>query len=387
MAQLRTPVLSATSSRKNESPLSLDEFIDHRNDILFVRGTGGLGDILMHRMLFEDVKLLIPEARITFAIPAAYIDAAKDHPFLDHVTDFTKVDPSRFVVAYNTTTSCGRYENKKAPLSDKHRADIWADSCGFRLTRHDMHLRLSKEEEEFGRNFAADCSKGKKLVVFSPISAMASKNLDKDQMNGVAASLREMGFSVVCLHNTDIPDMKEAPVWRASSIRQWMSVINAADAVVSVDTSTFHCAGGFKRPLVGVFTWACGLSYGKWFDFVLVQKHRSFTPGWNCGPCYKWHDCPLCPNRTHRKPCVSDLSVSDIMTGVREMIRLWPQLRPSDLPFNQIRYQDQLAPSQVLDPAATSFPERVSVAVAVVKAGNSSADRLAVAEPLVPKAI
>jgi ADP-heptose:LPS heptosyltransferase len=162
---------------------------------------------------------------------------------------------------------------------------------------------------------------------------MKSKNMDAEQMNGTARELRKMGFAPVCIHNTPVPEMTEAPVLVVDNVRTWMGVIHAADLVVSVDTAAFHCAGGMKKPLVGMFTWADGLAYGKWFDFALVQKHRAYTPGWGCGPCYKWHECPKCPELHQRKPCLAEISVDDIMAGVTALFGRWPQLRPKSLTF------------------------------------------------------
>jgi len=363
------------SDRLLVDPLSVREFYGRRHHILVLRGTGGLGDILMHRMMFEDFKILIPEAEITFALPQNYWPAVSDHPYVDHIADSNTVDFTRFLAAYNTTTACGRHEQKVAPFADKHRSDIWADHCGLKLTRHEMHIRLTAEEERFGRELVSDHSGGKKVVILSPISAMKSKNMDAQQMNGVAAELRNLGFAVLCTHNTVVPEMKEAKVWSSTDIRKWMSVINASDAVVSVDTATFHCAGGLKKPLVGMFTWSDGLAYGKWFDFVLVQKHRSFTPGWECGPCYKWHDCRMCPSTKVRKPCVTELSIDDIMTGVSQMLRLWPQLRPLGWPFSQAHNQGRLAFDP--DDRRVACGGCSSAAVVVVKAENSRADCLA----------
>jgi len=383
MGSLRVPRVNIRSDRLSVQPLSIRQFNEQRYNILILRGAGGLGDILMHRMMFEDFKLLLPDVRITFACPSTYFPAVVDHPFVDEVVDFMTVDPQDFLIAYNTTSSCGRHECQVAPYADKHRSDIWAWNCGVILTKHNMHLRLTDEERKAGEEALAKYANGRKIVVLAPISAMESKNLSPEQMNGTARELERLGFSVVCLHNTPVATMKEAPVLVTSDIRHWMGIINAADAVVSVDTGTFHCAGGFKKPLVGIFTWADGLVYGKWFDFVLVQKHRSFTPGWGCGPCYKWHDCPMCPSQKIRKPCVTELSVDDIMTGVRAMFGLWPQLRPKGWPFSQVHNRDRLAP----DPVSRDAEERVSGAVAVVKAGCSSVDRPATVELPVLQAI
>lgn len=361
MASLR--LLPGTAGRSNDrlrvETISLPVFNKKKDRVLVVRGTGGLGDILMHRMLFEDFKLLIPDIKVTFACPQNYWPAVEDHPFIDEIVDSTTTDPRDFLLSYITTTACGRHENKIAPAADKHRSDIWAHHCGLHLTRHNMHIRLRPEEALYGRAKLGEHSGGRPVALIAPISAMKSKNMDADQMNGTARELRSMGFAPVCLHNTAVPEMTEAPVVTTHNIRNWMGIVHAADLVVSVDTAVFHCAGGMKKPLVGMFTWADGLAYGKWFDFALVQKNRAYTPGWGCGPCYKWGECPKCPGSGQRKPCVTELSVDDIMAGVCQLYKRWPQLRPKG---SDIR----------------NYP--ASAAVAVVEAAASESGRLAKVE-------
>jgi hypothetical protein len=97
--------------------LNLRDFYAKRNKILIVRSVGGLGDIFMHRMIFEDFKRIMPDAEIHFACPKIYHDALIDHPFIDKVLDSATVDKSDYIISYNTTTACGRYEMKMAPFS------------------------------------------------------------------------------------------------------------------------------------------------------------------------------------------------------------------------------------------------------------------------------
>lgn len=354
MASLRQHITNIRGDQ-NLIPVNLCDFDERRNKLLIIRATGGLGDILMHRMLFEDFKLLVPELKITFAIPQNYWSAVEDHPYIDEIVDSNTVNIQDFLISYVTTTACGRHESKIAPFADKHRSDIWAYHCGINLTKHNMHIRLRPEEIEFGKQLLEINSNNLPVALIAPISAMKSKNMDAEQMNGTACELRKMGFAPVCIHNTSVPEMSEAPVVIVKNIRSWMGVIYNADLVVSVDTAVFHCAGGMKKPLVGMFTWADGLAYGKWFDFALVQKHRNHTPGWECGPCYKWNECKKCPELTQRKPCLSEISVDDIMAGVTALFNRWPQLRPKET-------------------LVKSYP--ASKSVVVVEAKHSVAERL-----------
>lgn len=320
MPAIRMPVNK--SNRMVVKPLSIKEFNNRRNRLLIVRATGGLGDILMHRMIFEDIKLLMPDAHITFAIPASYIPAAEDHPFIDNIVDYNTIDVKDYLISYNTTTACGRYENRVAPAADKHRSDIWAEHCGVKLTRHNMHVHLTDAEVNYGHELIKRFNKdGKKVFILSPVSAMPGKNLDTEQTNSVIHELEKMGYCVLLLHSNPLP--ANATTLTGQNIRQWMSIINAADYVISVDTATFHFAGGIRKPLVGIFSWADGMVYGKYYNFTLVQKHRSYTSGWDCGPCFNWWKCLKCPNgQQPRKPCITEITVEDVMIGVNKMLKL-----------------------------------------------------------------
>lgn len=299
---------------------SLREYYERRNTVLIVRNIGGLGDILMHRMLFEDIKLLMPDSIIHFACPTTYHDAVVDHPFIDVLIDSQTVDKQDYLISYNTSTACGRYELKMAPMSDLHRSDIWAAHCGFKLTRHNMHISVTEDEKEWAKQRIAEARDRDGLVVLvSPISAMENKNLLQSQQEELIKGMWDRGLCPIGLHNSSIIDMfrLNVPQINRITIRQWMALISESDAVVSVDTSTFHCAGGMGKPLVGIFTFADGVVYGRYFDFILVQKHRDDDPGW-CGPCYDWCNC--IKTRVNPKPCLTEITGDMLLNGIDTML-------------------------------------------------------------------
>jgi ADP-heptose:LPS heptosyltransferase len=308
---------------KPPSPVGLRDFYNKRNTVLIVRECGGLGDILMHRMMFEDFKRVFPGCKIVWAVPPDYIHASENHPFVDEVVNCRTVRLHDYLISYNTTTACGRYEAQVAPFADKHRSDIWASHCGVILTKHNMHLHIDQEAKRWAIDKIRQL-KGKHkgpTVVFSPVSAQAGKNLSKQQMMMVAKYLHQKGCFVVGLHNSPLYDLKPfSTIWNIGH-KQWMAVIDCADYVVSVDTSTFHCAGGLKKPLTGIFTFIDGKVYGKYYDFVLVQKHRD-DGNWDCGPCFAWPQCPKCKDVL--KPCLTELTPDILANGLERMFQKWP---------------------------------------------------------------
>ena len=278
----------------------------------------------MHRMLFEDVKLLCPDSEVHFAIPKAYHDAVIDHPFIDKVIDSDKkIDESQYAVSYVNDMNCSMYEEKIAPLSDKHRSDIWAEDSGFKLTRHKMHIRLTETEMDEGMSIL---SKYTKLVLIAPISTRTNmRALLGHQIVGLVQGIQERGMTPIGLHSNPIPEISNLgfPVLDKLNLRQLMSVVRFADYIVSIDTGTFHCAGGMNKPVLGIFTSADGEVYGKYYPkFELVQKHRNRDKDWTCGPCYRW---PLCPKTEEPlKPCLTEITVEMMLKGFDRLTERFP---------------------------------------------------------------
>ncbi len=307
-------------SRFTPRSVSIKEFHAKRNKVLIIREVGGLGDIFMHRMMFEDMKDLMPDSEIIFACPKQYISAVTDHPYVDQVVDYKIIDANDYLLSYNTTFICGRYEMSIAPLADKNRSDIWANHCGVELTKHNMHIKLTKDEIEYGNKIVNQFRvENRPVVLISPVSAMIGKNLSVSQVKMIGDKLKEIGCTYFLMHLAPLPIDTISTICNVN-IRQWMSIINASDYVVSVDTSTFHCAGGLKKPLTGIFTFACGKTYGKFYNFELVQKHRD-NGDWDCGPCYNWSLCPK--TNDHRKPCLTEITDDMIVDGIYRMFRRW----------------------------------------------------------------
>ncbi len=285
---------------------SLKDYYDARDTILIFRGAGGLGDILMHRMIFEDFKLISPETKIVFACPPHYMQAIEGHPFVDEVVDSQNVDKSKFLIQYDTTTICGRIEMRVAPLSAKPRCDMWAEHCGVTLTRHNMHLKINPEDL-----LEAKKKVGSGKVCVSPISAISSKNLGEDQIQEICKGLKERGCEYYGVHTYDIKGF-DGPIYSGKNVKEFMALVGAADYIVSVDTSTFHIGGGLGIPMVGIFSWADGKVYGKYYEkWELVQRHRD--DGWKCGPCYNWGLCTQCPTKQIRKPCITEITGEEIL--------------------------------------------------------------------------
>lgn len=304
-------------SRKNIWK-SIDDYKNKSKKVLFFRGIGGLGDVLMHRMMFYDIHKNLPGIEIHFAVPKEYIPAAVDHPYIDKVVDFNTVNTEDYLCWYNTTSACGRYECYRAPLADKHRSDIWANHCGLYLTEHKGYFQFSKEEKLFAQEFY---KKRNNCCLFCPISAQDTKNLNDRQIDETIQEIRECGAEPVVVLSKPPECKMNCELVTGLTIRQWMSIVSQAPWVVSVDTAMFHMAGMAGRALTGIFTWADGKVYGKYYDFTLIQKHRD-NGDWDCGPCYIHPHCTKLPpgaSKYGRKPCLDLIDRDMLSQGIRTM--------------------------------------------------------------------
>ncbi len=311
-------------------PVSVRDFHDRMNKVLVVRKLGGLGDILMHMMMFEDFKRLMPEIKLAFACPACLHDVVRAHPFVDEVLDSATVNVKDYPISFDTTNCCIRYELGNHPDKVlKHRTDIWAEHCGVLCTKHDMHLKVSAEDAAWGEQKVNTLRAGEKgpSVLFTPLSFDPHRSLQAHQIKEVVENLRARGYFVYSSHTNRVNALEalKVPVVTGINLYQWLGLVNAADYVVSVDTSVFHAAGGLKKPLVGIFTYIDGYVRGQYYDFVLVQKHR-YDGNWDCGPCFNWQGCSKItkPGDNTLRPCLTEISGKMIISGIDRMFGRWP---------------------------------------------------------------
>jgi len=272
-------------------------------------------------MMFEDFKRVFPDCYLVYSCPNKFSHLAENHPFIDEYISSEEVNPSDYLCYYNITAFCNRYEMRLAPMGDKNRSDIWANHCGVLLTKHNMHLNLTDEQKNFGKKTLERLNvEGKPALLFCPNSAMLGKNLKGGQIKEVVSGLRDMGLFIYSTHSRHIDEFgeMEVPIVADISLRKWMGVVDAADYVISVDTAHFHLAGGLGKPMVGVFAWTDGKIYGKYYNFILVQKHRD-NGDWDCGPCYAWTACPK-EKHDKRKPCIKEITSRMILDACEEMI-------------------------------------------------------------------
>lgn len=309
-------------TKKIKENLSLKEYYQIRNKILF-KHNGGLGDLLMLRMMFKDLKSLIPDSEFIVSCSENFKDAIIDHPYIDKIVYNHQIDEEQYNIEYQVDVPIVNfYETNKAKTYTEHRSDLWASYCGVKLKSHDMCLRFNSNALEYCKKKIKNVYKNDKPnIILSPVSANNFKSLTASQIDTIAESTRD--YNLIGLHNKELKVLKSVyiPGIYTTNLREWMGIVACAEYVISVDTATFHLAGGLKKPLVGIFTFANGKVYGQHFDFVLIQKHRD-NGDWSCGPCYDFSKCTKGNNQT--KPCLTEISKEEIKNGIKMMFEKWP---------------------------------------------------------------
>lgn len=318
--------------KKKITPISLFDHQKRLNKILIKRRVGGYGDVLMQRMLFEDFSKAFPKAEITFACPQKYLEMAKNHPYANAV-DISYVNESEYGVIYDLTTACRIHENRYGINNKDHRSDIWASHCGITLNNHNMMLKadplMLKQCKEIFKTYNKDNKPAVLIASASTDDAMGvGKSLTPNQINDVVKYLIQNGYYVFTIHDKKQTIYDNLGVDQIVNIHQqaWIALVEIADIVISVDTATFHIAGGLKKPLVGIFSFTNGKVYGKYYNFVLVQRHKD-NGNWDCGPCYNMTTCPK--SKDAQKPCITELSSSDIIQGFYSLVNQHPALNIS----------------------------------------------------------
>jgi ADP-heptose:LPS heptosyltransferase len=300
-------------------PITLREHYERKDSILIKRRVGGYGDILMQRMMFEDFSKNLPQLKFTYCCPEAYLPFASNHPFVK-TQPWEKTDERNYGAIYDISTACRVHESRHGIKNTEHRSDIWAKHCGVDLNNHKMHLATDEKIDNFCRQHLAEYNPHNFKTILLALKSTScefgiAKSMTDDQIKDLINELKKRDFFVFTVHNEflEVYEKNNVPQFVHVDQEMWKSFVNVSDFVISVDTATFHLAGGLNKKLVGIFSFTNGKIYGKYYNFTLVQRH--FDNGnWDCGPCYNMTDCPKSCELV--KPCMTSLQTSEIIEAL-----------------------------------------------------------------------
>ena len=294
---------------KKETHQSIKDYYAIKDKICILRSCGGYGDILVSRMIFEDLKKNYPQFHITYAIPEFYFPIVKDHIYIDNIIDCKNFEKNDYNTFFNITHNCLRYEVSTGIDCDKNRSDIWAESFGLKLENHNMHLpKLDKNKDHIMSQLRKHGYKdGQKIIVFTPYSAVPTRHLLAKHRQIVESVLMKTNAFCFCLHGAPVLENPSIPFIIGKNLIEAMSYIYFSDLVITTDTGHLHCAGGYDKNILGFFNYANGSLVGKYYkNLTVVQKNGYNDPNWNCGPCNDIGKCHH-PIINHTLKCYRDL--------------------------------------------------------------------------------
>lgn len=285
--------------------------------------------MLLHRLLFEDVKARWPDHEVWAAFPRRYLPLVEDHPHLDRVVaveDLTQ--HGTFDLAFDTTHRCGQHEHamlRDHGYVDRHRADIWAEEVlGIRLLRHDAHVRLADPERAWADRTVREEAPAGPSVGFAPYSSHPSKDWGyRSRKNEeLVAALRARGIAVFVLH--DEPARFEGAWSEVVDLRRWMALVATLDAVVTVASATFCLASCLRKPTVAIFGCEDLDVFARYFpECVPVQRRRRpDTEAWAECPCWDARRCAYKEHGVYPPACLEDVTVAEVLVAVDEALAI-----------------------------------------------------------------
>jgi len=300
----------------------IDEYYNKRKKILFLREMGGFGDILMMRMMFEDIKKKYPHFYINWSIPKAY-HSIGSHPFIDEISDSGSINKNDFIKVFDLKNACIRHEWKYLVNCVTHRSDIWAEHCGVYPENHNMYLS-PREESIIKVNSYIE-----KFIIFNkapvvllcPFSAQPAKDLLVGQIEFILKYLYQRKINCIILHNQINLSLigKGYPFLCLNSFDDVIAAHYLSKATITVDTGHLHCSGGLNKPNLAIFSYVDGYVYCKYYkNTIVLQRHRK-NGNWDCGPCWNYGACTK-TNVISNKPCVSELTNEEFTGKIEELI-------------------------------------------------------------------
>lgn len=282
--------------KPKESFIGIKKYNSAKNKICVSRKCGGFGDILVARMIFEDIKNNYPEFEITFALPPIFHQVASNHQFIDKLEDCNQINFDDYISVYDITHTCSAYESSLRQKCDKHRSDIWAESIGIKLAYHNMHLpgfenyksKIYDNWKKLGWN------ENKKIIALTPKSAVQIRNLPDEMISYILKKFKRDDVFIFILNHIPIINFSEIPYCRGANYLETMAILSFVDGLISTDTGTLHCAGGYQKPVLGIFNYTNGELISRYYNnTIVVQKTKNNDPNWNCGPCNDYSKCPF----------------------------------------------------------------------------------------------
>ncbi|MEA1938655.1 MAG: glycosyltransferase family 9 protein [Pseudomonadota bacterium] len=303
-----------------DSPIKLDDYLSNQDKILIIRAVGGIGDVLISRMLFEDLKALKPSIEVCYAVQPIFFPLVQDHPFIDRVLDCNNIKLTEWPFFRDITHKAGTYEAATMPFIDKHRTDVWAEYIGYELKNHEGHMHLDEEDITWGKAFIKPSDKPR--IGISPISAHASKDWGIEKFQKLINRIGDKA-EIYIFHNSNL-DLEGDNCHKLLDLtfRQWIAAVDELDMMVTVMTANFNIANMLHKPTIAIAGAEDLDIYGKYFpELVPIQRHRKDGEEWEHCPCWRasgW--CAYDSVKQYPRKCIRSITVDEVYAEVEKLI-------------------------------------------------------------------
>ena len=319
--------------------------------ILVIRQLGGVGDVLMLSCVARGLKEKYPAHKLFYATAEIYLsgclmDVATHNPFWDQVyaiepydctTQRTKDVWSRWFSqsipaieeellykmadhVFDLNTACVDYEWEalKHGGIKKPRYQIWCDACAVLPSSYAPIYKVTDEERETAKTYAAEHWAGKTVVGLGVSAADKQRAMGIGKLEAICKALQAAGLHPVTIDPTC--KISEYDYLIGKRVRELLPLMEQMAAVISVDSGILHMAGAVGTPVVGIFgPTDQGMRMANYLGSA-VDCHRII----DCAPC--WYH-PRCTGKQwfHHQPfeCITRIPVSGI---VEEVLR-WVNYR------------------------------------------------------------
>ncbi|MEW6684972.1 MAG: glycosyltransferase family 9 protein [Candidatus Edwardsbacteria bacterium] len=216
----------------------------------------------------------------------------------------------------------GISDELKFRSNQKTYQEIIFEMAGLKYHKEPYIFRLEKEEKKFAQDFLRNkrVRAGDLLIGLNTGcgEAFATKKWQLERFCELAERLHQkLKAKVVLLggpeereRNEEIKEKVKIPIIDTgceNTLRQFASLINCCNLIVSGDTTAMHLAIALKRPVVALFGPTCSQ------EIDLYGKGKKIVADVKCAPCYK--------AKCKKMDCMQNITVEQVFTAIGELIR------------------------------------------------------------------
>jgi ADP-heptose:LPS heptosyltransferase len=277
---------------------------------IYIETYGGLGDIALLTPVFQELRLLWPQAKIiALCSKPDHLKVLENNPHIDVL----KVLKMRHRVYYKICSRIGlmkvhsvKYAGLRPSFSYSIRAsEVIAEMVGITLRDANVQISLTEEEDVYAKKTLQPYANP--FIIH--ITSVATKNQmwPIEKWNELVASMPGYTFIQLGLPNEE--KVAGAVDLRGkTSIRESMALVKHAKGFVGVVSFLAHVTNAFNTPGV-VFFGPSTLAVWGHPNNINISKNLP------CSGCVDWLKWTACP---YGKPCMHLITVKEVQEAIEK---------------------------------------------------------------------